>query len=284
MGGVDLHLHSSASDGECPPADLSRYARAAGLDVVALTDHDTLAGVAAAEQAGEEFGLTVIPGCEFSVAADWGEMHLLAYYLPAGHAELEGFLERQRAERVARGREIVRRLHRLGLDVSDRDVQVAAGAAAVGRPHVARAMVTLELVRDVQDAFDRYLAAGRPAYVPKRLPSIATVVELVRAVGGVTSAAHLKDRADPQSLERLKRTGVDAVEVVHPSHDPATARRMEQHARRAGLLVSGGSDWHGETRVDPHRAGLGSLTIPAAWEEALRAVHEARTAGLEMAR
>lgn len=283
MRGVDLHLHSSASDGECPPEDVPRYARTAGLSLVALTDHDSLAGVVAARQAGQQVGVTVVPGCEFSVAADWGEMHLLAYYLPADHVELEGFLERQRAERMARGQEIVRRLHRLGLDVSDQDVRVAAGAAAVGRPHVARAMVTLELVRDVQDAFDRYLAAGRPAYVPKRLPSLATVVDLVRSVGGVTSAAHLKERADPQSLERLKRTGVDAVEVVHPAHDAQARRRMEQHARRVGLLVSGGSDWHGEMRVDPHRAGLGSLTIPAAWEEALRAVHEARTAGLELA-
>jgi len=98
-----LHLHSSASDGECAPADVPRRARAAGLDVIALTDHDTLAGVETASRTGDDIGVTVIAGCEFSVAADWGEMHLLAYYLPAGHAELDGFLERQRGERVARG-------------------------------------------------------------------------------------------------------------------------------------------------------------------------------------
>ena len=282
MGGIDLHLHSSASDGECAPADVPREARAAGLDVIALTDHDTLAGVEAASQTGNEVGVTVIAGCEFSVAVAWGEMHLLAYYLPAGHAELEGFLERQRGERVVRGQEIVRRLHGLGLEVTDRDVRTAAGTGAIGRPHVARAMVALALVRDVQDAFDRYLATGRPAYVPKRLPPLATVVELVRAAGGVTSAAHLSERADPQSLANLKQAGVDAVEVVHPAHDDRARRRIEQFARRVGLLVSGGSDWHGESRVDQRRAGLGAVTVPREWEEALRAVHEARMVGTEV--
>ncbi len=284
MGGVDLHLHSQASDGECPPGDVPRRARASGLDVIALTDHDTLEGVAAASRAGDAVGVTVIAGCEFSVAADWGEMHLLAYYLPIGHAELDEFLTRQRGERAARGREIVRRLHELGLEVTDQDVRAAAGSGAVGRPHVARAMVERRLVRDMQDAFDRYLATGRPAYVPKRLPPLAAVVELVRSAGGVTSAAHLSQRADPQSLEKLKRAGVDAVEVVHPAHDERARRRIEQHARRAGLLLSGGSDWHGESRVDQRRAGLGAVTVPAAWEEALRAVHEARTAGTEVVR
>jgi len=284
MGGVDLHLHSSASDGECAPADVARRARAAGLDVIALTDHDTLAGVAAASAEGENVGVAVIAGCEFSVAVDWGEMHLLAYYLPAGHAELDGFLERQRGERASRGQEIVCRLHRLGLEVTDQDVRTAAGAGAVGRPHVARAMVARRLVRDVQDAFDRYLATGRPAYVPKRLPPLAAVVELVRSAGGVTSAAHLGERADPQGLEKLKRAGVDAVEVVHPAHDDRARRRIEHNARREGLLLSGGSDWHGESRVDQRRAELGKVTVPAAWEEALRAVHHVRAAGTEVAR
>lgn len=284
MGGVDLHLHSQASDGECAPEDIPRRARAAELGVIALTDHDTLAGVAAACRAGEEAGVTVIAGCEFSVAADWGEMHLLAYYLPAQHADLDDFLMRQRTERVARGQAMVRRLQALGMEVTDQDVTVAAGTGAVGRPHVARAMVALSLVRDVQDAFDRYLAIGRPAYVPKRLPPLATVAELVRSAGGVTSAAHLHERADPQSLERLKRVGVDAVEAVHPAHDDRTRRRIEQFAARAGLLVSGGSDWHGASRVDQRRAQLGVVTIPGAWEEALRAVHEARAVGAGVVR
>ncbi len=284
MGGIDLHLHSTASDGDVAPADLARRTRAAGLECVALTDHDTLAGVVAARDAGAEVGVTVIAGCEFSVAASWGEMHLLGYYLPVGQPELEGFLEQQRASRVARGEEMVRRLEGLGVPVTDADVRAAAGGGAVGRPHVAKALVGRRLVRDVQDAFDRYLATGRPAYVPKRLPPLAEVVELVRSVGGVTSAAHLRERADPQGLEGLKREGVDAVEVVHPAHDARVRRRIERNARSAGLLLTGGSDWHGESRVDQSRGELGTETIPVEWAEAIRAVHQARAAGTEVAR
>src|SRR3989304_174781 len=125
---------------------------------------------------------------------------------------------------------------------------------------------------------------GPPASAPKRLPPLATVVELVRSAGGVTSAAHLSERADPQGLQKLKGAGVDAVEVVHPAHDSQARRRIETPARRAGLLVSGGSDWHGDTRVAQGRAELGALTVPAAWEQALRAVHQARTAGTEVVR
>ncbi len=279
MGGVDLHLHSTASDGDTAPGDVARRAGASGLERVALTDHDTLAGVAAAREAGAAAGVTVIAGCEFSVAAPWGEMHLLGLYLPVGHADLEGFLEQQRVGRAARGEEIVRRLEVLGVPVTDADVRAAAGAGAVGRPHVAKALVGRRLVRNVQEAFDRYLATGRPAYVPKRLPPLAVVVELVRSVAGVTSAAHLRERADPQGLEQLKRVGVDAVEVVHPAHDAQDRRRIERNARRAGLLLTGGSDWHGESRVDPSRGELGTETIPVEWADAIRAVHEARAAG-----
>lgn len=284
MGGVDLHLHSTASDGDSAPAEVVRRARAAGLECVALTDHDTLAGVAGAREAGVLVGVTVIAGCEFSVEATWGEMHLLGYYLPLGQPQLEGFLEQQRASRAARGEEMVRRLEVLGVAVTDADVRAAAGSGAVGRPHVAKALVGRRLVRNVQEAFDRYLATGRPAYVPKRLPRLATVVELVRSVGGVTSAAHLRERADPQGLEGLKREGVDAVEVVHPSHDARDRRRIERNARRAGLLLTGGSDWHGESRVDQTRGELGTETIPEEWAEAIRAVHQARAAGREVAR
>jgi predicted metal-dependent phosphoesterase TrpH len=283
LGGIDLHLHSTASDGDTPPADLVRLARAAGLEIIALTDHDTLAGVRAARATAGREGVTVIAGCEFSVAAPWGEMHLLGYYLPEGQSDLDGFLERQRAGRAARGEEIVRRLGGLGVPVTQADVRAAAGAGAVGRPHVAKAMVERRLVRTVQEAFDRYLATGRPAYVPKALPPVAAVVELVRSVGGVTSAAHLGERADPRSLEQLKRVGLDAVEVVHPAHNAQDRRRIERNARQMGLLPTGGSDWHGDSRTDRDRGGLGVDTVPMEWAEGIRAVHEARAASTEVA-
>lgn len=284
MARIDLHVHSSASDGASSPAEVVRRARAAGLDVIALADHDTLAGVAAARAAGGSAGIEVIAACEFSVAAPWGEMHLLAYFLPPDDAALEAFLEGQRARRAARGETIVRRLRALGVPLTDADVCAAAGQGAIGRPHVARALVARRFVGNVQEAFDRYLGLGRPAYVAKDLPSLAAVVALVRGVGGVSSAAHLKERGDPQSLAWLNTTGVDGVEVVHPAHDARARQRLEAHARRAGLLLTGGSDWHGESRVDEARGELGSITIPEEWLDAIARLHATRTAHLEVTR
>jgi 3',5'-nucleoside bisphosphate phosphatase len=281
---IDLHVHSSASDGEHAPEDVVRRACAAGLDVIALADHDTLAGVEAARAAAAGTGPQVVAACEFSVAAPWGEMHLLAYLLPLGHPELEAFLDGQRTRRVARGETIVRRLQALGIALTDADVRAAAGAGAIGRPHVAKALIARRFVTNVHEAFDRYLGMGRPAYVAKDLPQLTSVVELVRGTGGVTSAAHLKERGDPQSLAQLKAAGVDAVEVVHPAHDARTRRRLEEHARRAELLLTGGSDWHGESRVDESRGELGTVTVPDAWLEAIAALHTTRMAHLEVTR
>jgi predicted metal-dependent phosphoesterase TrpH len=142
-------------------------------------------------------------------------------------------------------------------------------------------MVERQLVRDMQEAFDRWLASGRPAYVPKELPALDEVVALVRSAGGVTSAAHLRERAQPDVLDRLKRSGVDAVEVVHPTHDAGLQRRIAERARRVELLLSGGSDWHGDRRADEKRGALGSLVVPREWVEELHALHLARAAGRE---
>lgn len=282
MTGIDLHLHSSASDGDYSPADVARRAGVAGLRTIALTDHDTLAGVEEARRSGQSVGVEVIAGCEFSVAVSWGEMHLLGYFLPVGEAKLEGFLQQQRRHRITRGGEIVRRLGSLGVALTEADVRRAAGGGAIGRPHVAKALVERHFVRDISEAFDRYLSSGRPAYVPKRLPEIKDVVDLVRGLGGVTSAAHLRERADPQSLEELKRLGVDAVEVLHPGHDARARRRIDDHARHSGLLRTGGSDWHGESRIDDSRGALGAVQVPEAWLQEIEALHEARVAQSEV--
>lgn len=276
MATVDLHIHSTASDGEHPPAEVVRRAAAQGLRVIALTDHDTLAGVEEASAAGRRLGVRVIPGCEFSVAADWGEMHLLGYFLPPDAAALNAFLADQREKRFRRGADIVRRLNALGTRVSMDDVLAQANGGSVGRPHVARALVAFGAVPSVPVAFERYLAPGRPAFVPKQLPPAATVAELIRAVGGVSSAAHLKDRGVNAVLRDLRDLGVDAVEVLHPSHAPSAMRRIERAAGRVGLLLTGGSDWHGDDRVDTDRGALGAPEVPEAWVEALEVVHRGR--------
>lgn len=279
MPGIDLHVHSNASDGEHPPAEVVGRAQAAGLGVIALTDHDTLAGVPAAVAAGAAPGVRVIAGCEFSVQAPWGELHLLAYFLPADAPTLERFLADQRAKRERRAGTIVQKLHAAGVTVSLDEVLAEANGGAVGRPHVARALVAKGAVADVPAAFDRYLGTGRPAYVPKELPTVAAVTALVRRLGGVTSAAHLGPRATRRGLERLKREGVDGVEARHPAHDDVVRRRIEQLAATLGLLPTGGTDWHGtRSATEPDRAPLGTITVPETWLAALEGLHAERGA------
>jgi 3',5'-nucleoside bisphosphate phosphatase len=266
---IDLHVHSTASDGELSPEAVVRRAAAAGLTAMALTDHDTLAGVPAAITAGETAGIRVIGGCEFSVAAPWGEMHVLGYFLPPGTALLENFLTRCRADRERRGRAMVERLHRLGIGLSDADVLAEAEGGAVGRPHVARALVRRGDVGSVGEAFDRYLGRGRPAFVEKSLPSFMEVAELVHRVGGVVSAAHLKDRGTRSLLVHFKQMGLDAVETRHPSHDPDVRARLTEFALDLGLHRTGGSDWHGDAVGDEAQIAIGSQNVPLAWLDAL---------------
>lgn len=278
MAAVDLHLHSNASDGEYPPADVVRRAAEEGLHTIALVDHDTSAGVAEASAAGARLGVRVISGCEFSVAAEWGELHLLGYFLPLDAPQLNAFLQDQREKRSRRGAEIVRRLNGLGVRISFTQVLTEAGGGSVGRPHVAKALVELGAAQSIANAFERYLGLGRPAFVPKQLPALAAVAELVRAAGGVTSAAHLNGRGGTAVLRDLKDLGVDGVEVLHPSHDERTSRRIEEAAGRVGLAPTGGSDWHGDHRVDNDRGRLGAIDVPEAWVERLEALHQARRA------
>lgn len=278
MAGADLHTHSTASDGTHDPADVVRLAAAAGLDTMALTDHDTTDGVAAAARQGVADGVRVIAGAEFSVAAPWGEMHLLGYFLPVTDDRLAGFLAGQRQARAARMREIVRRLQTNGIGLSLEAVQAEAGGDALGRPHAARALVRGQHVANIGAAFDRYLGYGRPAFVPKTLPELRAVTTLVREAGGVTSAAHLKGRGTRPALERLRALGVDAVEIRHPAHDVERAGRLDRLAADLGLLRSGGTDWHGEEEAgEAGRAPLGAITVPPEWVTALEALHRRRT-------
>ena len=272
-----MHCHSTASDGEYPPAEVARRARGAGLVAIALTDHDTTSGVAEATRAGAELGVRVVAGCEFSVKAPWGELHVLAYFLPPGHERLERFLTGTRAARQRRAEQIVGLLRRLGVAIELADVMAAAdgggggggGGAAIGRPHVARVLVERGAAADINEAFARYLGRGKPAYVEKPLPSLPEVTELVHAVGGLTVAAHLGDRATEGQIRQFHEQGLDGLEVRHPSHSETTERRLTTLAGRLGLAISGGSDWHGDIELGDSHAGLGELDVPAEWLERL---------------
>ena len=265
-------MHSTASDGGLPPRAVVERAVAAGLTAIALTDHDTVAGVPAAAAAGERAGLRVVGGCEFSSAAPWGEMHVLGYFLPADSPELESFLERSRADRVRRAREMVTRLQRLGVALEFDHVLEQADGGAVGRPHVARAVVRQGGAIDVSDAFDRFLGRNRPAFVEKVLPAFREIAELVHSVRGVVSVAHLKERGTRSFLERLRREGLDAVETRHPSHDPDLRARLTNITLGLGLLRTGGSDWHGDPGPGESHDPLGSQQVPVEWLEQLEAL------------
>jgi len=266
---VDLHCHSTASDGEYPPADVARRAQAAGLAAIALTDHDTTGGVPEATRAGEALGLRVVSGCEFSVKAPWGELHLLGYFLPPGHARLEEFLAGTRAARHRRAEQIVGHLRRLGVMIELADIVRVADGGAVGRPHVARVLVQRGVSVDMNDAFARYLGRGRSAYVEKPLPTLQQVTELVHAVGGVAVAAHLGDHGTEGQIRQFQEQGLDGLEVRHPSHSPGIERRLTGIAQRLGLAISGGSDWHGDMEVGDSHAPLGGMEVPLEWLEKL---------------
>lgn len=268
---IDLHCHSTASDGLLSPAAVVGAARDAGLAAVALTDHDTTAGLAEARAAGEQLGVQVIGGCEFSVQAPWGEMHLLGYFIEPGDPAIERFLFEARELRAARAGAMLDRLRGVGLRIDHEDVLRESAGGAIGRPHVARALLRLGHVATVQGAFDRYIGRGRPAFVEKVLPTFEGVAGLVHARGGVVSAAHLKSHGTRPALAELAARGLDAVEVRHPGHDGDRVAILTEAALALDLGRTGGSDWHGEEMPAGSHASLGSQQVPDAWLDDLEA-------------
>ena len=267
---IDLHLHTNASDGVLPPAAVVRAAASIGLAAIALTDHDTLAGVPEAVAAGAVLNVRVVSGCEFSTAAPWGgEMHVLGYFLPVDDPVLGEFLTKCRADRIRRGREMVDGLRAWGIDVTYEELEEEANGAAIGRPHLARVLVKRGTVDSVEEAFQVWLGRGRPAYVEKRLPTFADVAEVVHRVGGLVSAAHLKDRGTRSSLTLLREHGLDAIETRHPGHSDDARNRLAALAGTLGLLCTGGSDWHGVPEGEGSHSMLGSEQVPAAWLDQL---------------
>lgn len=266
---IDLHLHTTASDGRHPPPALVALAASHQLQVIAAADHDTTAGIADLRTHAAAAGIEVVPGIEITAVEDERDVHVLGYFFDAGDPALQRFLEAQRASRVTRIEEIVDRLASLGLPL-DRQAIAGAGVRAsehsIGRPQVARAMIAAGYVTDVQDAFSRWLGRGCPAFVPRRGPSIESVIAVIHEAHGLASLAHPGRTAIDARIDALCDAGLDALEAFHPDHDPAAVAVYAGVARRRGLLLTGGSDFHGDAgRV----AAPGATVLPAEHWQAL---------------
>ncbi|MCG3041916.1 PHP domain-containing protein [Streptomyces fenghuangensis] len=251
---IDLHTHSTASDGTDTPAELVRNASAAGLDVVALTDHDTVAGHGEAI-AALPAGLTLVPGAELSCRLDGVSLHMLAYLFDPDEPELARERELVRDDRVPRAKGMVARLRELGVPITWERVAEIAGDGSVGRPHIASAMVELGVVETVSDAFTaEWIADDGRAYVGKHELDPFEAVRLIKGAGGVSVFAHplavKRGRCVPESaVAELAAAGLDGVEVDHMDHDAATRERLRGMARDLGLLVTGSSDYHGSRKT-----------------------------------
>lgn len=258
---VDLHMHSTASDGSRAPRDVVCAAASAGLIAIALTDHDTVGGLAEAQAAGVELGVRIINGVELSAVEGDAETHLLGLHLRDALV-IERELGALRDMRERRGQQIVEKLVALGVQVTFDDVLAQSGGGVVGRPHVARALVADGWATDVRDAFDRYLGAGKPAYVAKDQLGMAHAIAMIHAAGGLAVLAHPGGAGTRDRLVALMALGLNGVEVKHPGHSPGDTARLKAVAAQLGLVVSGGSDWHGA--ADGPRT-IGMMQVPEEW-------------------
>lgn len=259
---VDLHAHTTASDGTATPERFVASALAAGLSAVAVTDHDTVAAVAEVAQRADGSGLRIVPGVELSVHDDAGkEVHLLGLHL-ADLPRVENALALVREARVDRAQRIVGKLNALGIALDPQAVMDEAAGGAVGRPHIARALVKAGHATALQQAFDRWLGTGKPAYVEKQRLSIADGIALVHDAGGIAVYAHPGPEGTRERIEPLVALGLDGVEVWHPSHGAADIKRIRAVVAALGLVPSGGSDWHGA--ADGPRI-LGCMHVSAEW-------------------
>jgi len=244
---IDLHLHTTASDGTDAPSDVVRIAFERGFSAIAITDHDSMSGVEEAVRAGAALGVRVIPGVEISACGE-REVHVLGYGMTSSET-LEAHLTRMREQRSERMRQMVYRLNRIGVGITLK--QATRGATgAVGRSHLARALVYRGDARDVRDAFNRYLAPGRPAFVPREKLSVEEAIDMIREAGGISVIAHpgqerIEGYWNRTRLQPLIRAGLAGLECFHPAHNTQQCMELVDICRQLGLLVTGGSDYHG---------------------------------------
>jgi predicted metal-dependent phosphoesterase TrpH len=266
-GLVDLHLHTTASDGRSTPHELVEHALRGGVTIMAVTDHDTTAAVDEVKAAAREKGIEAISGIEITAVEHERDIHVLGYFLDPHHAPLAAFLAAQRGNRIARAEAIATRLAALGMPIDIAPLLEQArreSGRSIGRPQVARAMIAAGHVVDTREAFDKWLGRGFPAFIPRTGADVDTVVGMIHQAGGLASLAHPGKVHVDERIKPFKDAGLDALEAFHSDHDAVQTAQYVGLARELDLLVTGGSDFHG----DPgHGRTPGSVTLPQAdWE------------------
>lgn len=256
---ADLHLHSYYSDGTFSPEEIARRAEAAGLDTIALTDHDTLLGCRETAEACRRRGIRFIPGSELTVEWDGWEVHVLGYFLDAGYEPLRMALARFQRVRQERLSGMVERINQCGVPLGLESIHASAQCRAPGRPHVARALVEEGFCASYDEAFDRFLRRDRPAWIPKCRISVEQTLELIHAAGGVAVMAHPGLNQIDAAIPVLREMGLDGLECYHSRHRPAQVTHYLALAKENGLGVTGGSDCHGFSKKKPL---IGSVAFP----------------------
>jgi len=262
---ADLHTHTYHSDGTRSPREVIDVARAAGIEIVSISDHDNLAAYFEIKPYADEHGVTLIPGVELSCEHAGVDVHILAYAFDALDERVERRLARFRETRQTRGRRMVERLRSLGYEIEVQRVEQLAAGGSVGRPHVARALVERGYVVSVADAFDALIGTGKPGYVPKERFRVDEAAALIHSAGGLTSIAHPTLYPNHEDIVPvLLDAGIDGVEVLHPDVDDAARENYSSIARFRGKILTGGSDDHGTVK---QVETLGTIRVPETWIE-----------------
>ncbi|EFM12938.1 PHP domain protein [Paenibacillus curdlanolyticus YK9] len=269
MGNADMHTHTLASDGTNAPAVVVRLAKEAGLAAVAITDHDTISGWAEAMAEGERIGIEVIPGVELSTVMNGRDIHILGYWCNSDDEQWQERLRSQQGFRGKRNLMMIERLQALGIDVTIDEIIALArkhgkqveGAEQIGRPHLAEVLIARGVVTDIREAFDRYLGESGLAYCnPPRLQPFEAI-DWIREAGGVSVIAHPGLYGDDELVEAIVRHGAQGIEAYHSDHDADQELRYEAMAQRYGLLVTGGSDFHGEKQGVVFHGPIGHRSV-----------------------
>lgn len=258
---IDLHMHTLYSDGQHSPEELIVKVKEAGIDLISITDHDTVDGIKESTEIGKKYGVDVISGLEISSDIRDREVHILAYFIDPNNKELEEYLRFFRAERIKRAQRIAEKLNALGLEINLADIMEVAQNSAVGRPHIAKAMVKKGLVSNYFEAFSKYIGNGCPAYERKVHLSPRSAFKIISDAGGLSFIAHPGNLPDAIMVELIE-AGLDGIEVLHPSHLPHQVKHYRGIVNEFFLLESGGSDFHGGERNDYENLGKFSIGMP----------------------